>query len=58
MLVCNVPGMRCIGLTRKRQAKTEADLARWLTLRPGGDGRLEVDPTELAQLLGRLVFAS
>ena len=58
LLVCNAPGMRCIGLTRKRQEKTEADLTRWLALRPGGEGRLEVDPTELAKLLGRLVFAS
>jgi hypothetical protein len=35
-----------------------SEVERWLGLRPAGSGRLEVDPRELAQLLGRLVFAS
>ena len=58
LLVCNVPGARCIALTEERQRKVRALIDEWQARKPRA-GRLRVvDPTELARLLGNLVFAS
>lgn len=61
MLICNDPGApRCIGLTRRRQEALRERLDAWLARRPasGSDREEEVDPKDLATLLGHLVFAS
>ena len=63
LLVCNVEGARCIALTEARQQKGRALIDEWRARRPSGQraagvSQLRVDPTELARLLGNLVFAS
>jgi len=58
LLLCNVPGLRCMALTESREAKLMAMISEWTATRPSDGGELEVDPTELARLLGNLVFAS
>ena len=59
LLLCNLEGMRCVALTESRERKVQGMLTEWLALRPRpGDADLQVDPTELARLLGNLVFAS
>ena len=59
LLLCNLEGMRCVALTEAREAKVRAMLEAWLEQKPRpGDEDLQVDPTELARLLGHLVFAS
>ena len=58
-LIANSPNApRCIALTAKRQKKVLTMLKAWWQRRPSGQGRVEVDPKELAALLGHLVFAS
>ena len=65
LLLCNFEGHRCIALTEKRQQKLKKMIAEWLARKPAlGRSRtrehseLGVEPVELAQLLGHLVFAS
>ena len=59
LLLCNLEGMQCVALTESRERKVQGMLTEWLALRPRpGDADLQVDPTELARLLGNLVFAS
>ena len=57
LLISNAKGARCIALTEKRQSKLLTMLGEWRDRRPEREG-LSVDPTELARLLGNLVFAS
>ena len=55
LLLCNLEGMRCVALTEARETKVRAMLGAWLEQRPRpGDEDLQVDPTELARLLGHL----
>ena len=58
LLVCNVEGLRCIGLSRKRQARLREMISAWASRRPRQGRVLEVGPRELAVLLGHLVFGS
>ena len=58
LLISNVPGMRGITITQKRLGKTLDELAGWLEKEPGDSRGVQVDPTEVARLLGRLVFVS
>ena len=59
LLLCNLEGMRCVALTESREKKVTGLLDEWLARRPqAGGGDVKVDPTELARLLGNLVFAS
>ena len=59
LLLCNVDGMRCIGLTEGRLERVRADLAEWRARRPRAcGGELRVDARELARMLGHLVFVS
>jgi hypothetical protein len=58
LLICNMEGVRGVTITRKRLAKLLAEMEGWSARAPAGVGELEVDPTELASLLGKLVFAS
>jgi hypothetical protein len=55
LLLVNIPGLQCIGLTEKRQLGLLERLAQWAA-RPRTD--TTADPVELAQLMGHLVFAS
>ena len=57
LLLSNVEGQRGVTITRKRLVNTLSELADWAALRPES-GRLEVDPRELASLLGKLIFVS
>ena len=58
-LISNSPNApRCIALTEKRQRKLKAMLETWWEKRRGNHDRVEVNPRELAVLLGHLVFAS
>ena len=58
-LMCNVPSMRCIGLTESRETKLLGMIADWTNMRPrSGQAPLRVEPVEMARLLGHLVFAS
>ena len=57
LMLSNLEPYRGITITRERLARVMGELRSWRELRPAG-GHLEVDPTELARLLGRLVFAS
>ena len=57
LLICNLPGLRGITLTEKRLLKLEAEMTSWAERRCG-DARLEVEPRQLASILGKLVFAS
>ena len=51
--------MRCVALTESREKKVTGLLDEWLARRPrAGGADVQVDPTELARLLGNLVFAS
>ena len=58
LLICNMEGVRGVTITRKRLVKLLAEMEGWSARAPAGVGELEVDPTELASLLGKLVFAS
>ena len=58
LLLCNVPGHRCIALTEKRQIKLRGMLDEWLSRRPKRGEIEKATPVELAKLLGHLVFAS
>ena len=59
LLMCNVPSMRCIGLTESRETKLLGMIAEWMGRRPAaGRAPLLVTPVEMARLLGHLVFAS
>jgi len=59
LLLCNVEGMRCVALTEGREAKLGAMIGEWMARRPRpGQGRLQVEPVEMAKLLGHLIFAS
>ena len=55
LLLSNVEGQRGVTITRKRMASTLAEIEAWLTRRPDA-GWLQVDPKELASLLGKLIF--
>ena len=55
LLLVNVPGLQCIGLTQRRQEKMIERLEEWSARRATST---TADPVELAQLLGYLVFAS
>ena len=57
LLLCNTPAASGITLTEKRLGRMLAEMEAWEARRPT-EGELEVDPTELASLLGKLVFAS
>ena len=57
LLLSNVPGTRGVTLTEKRLRKLEAELDLWESKRRR-DAPVEADVTELASLLGKLVFAS
>ena len=58
MLLCNTEvAPRCIALSEKRQCKLKAMISDWMSKRHGS-GRVQVEPRELAQLLGHLVFAA
>ena len=56
LLLCNTPAASGITLTEKRLGRMLAEMEAWEARRPT-EGELEVDPTELASLLGKLVFA-
>ena len=58
LLLCNVPGQRCIGLTEKRQAKLRVMLDEWSARQPAVGGVARAEPRDLARLLGHLIFAS
>ena len=59
LLICNVEGMRCIGLTEGRLERVRGELHEWRARRPpSGGGELRVDARELARMLGHLVFVS
>ena len=59
LLLCNVEGMRCIGLTEGRLDRVRRDLVAWRARKPQpGAGELRVDARELAAMLGHLVFVS
>ena len=59
LLICNVDGMRCIGLTEGRLDRVRRELSEWRARRPqAGGGELRVDARELARMLGHLVFVS
>eukprot|EP00966_Prymnesium_polylepis_P095185 2204241-Prymnesium_polylepis.1 len=51
-------GVRGMTITRTRLTKLLAEMEEWSARAPAGSSELEVDPTELASLLGKLVFAS
>ena len=58
LMLCNYEGCRRVTVSRSRLEKTRAELVSWRQRR-GAPGQLvEVDPVELARLLGRLVFFS
>ena len=58
LLLSNVEGMRGVTITQKRRRKLEAEMAEWAAREPDDDSEIEVDPTTLASLLGKLVFVS
>ena len=58
LMLCNVEGQRVVSVSRARLRKTREEIDGWLARKPRGGEQLEVDPTELARLLGRLVFVS
>ena len=68
LLLCNVPGHRCVALTKKRQEKLLGQIDEWRRRRPsrvgsGAGGGVEGPTTtanvhELASFLGHLVFCS
>ena len=57
-LLSNLPGQRSVSLTRKRRAELMGLVDEWLERVEGGGPLARHDPRELAQLLGKLVFAS
>lgn len=57
LMLSNMEPHRGITITRERMAKVMTELRHWQGLRPA-HGDLEVDPVDLARLLGRLVFSS
>ena len=58
-LIANSPNApRCIALAAKRQRKLKTMLEAWYSKRRRDRSRVEVEPRELATLLGHLVFAS
>ena len=57
-MIANFEEVCCIALSEARQAKVRKLIDSWLEKRPPDDRGLKVDPTELAKLLGFLVFAS
>jgi len=58
LLICNTPVMCCMALTESREKKLKSMIDEWMELEPRDGSELEVNPTELARLLGNLVFAS
>ena len=56
MLIVNAPEKRCIALTRKRQESLRELISAWRARQRAKP--VMVEPRELAQLLGQLVFAS
>jgi hypothetical protein len=57
LMLCNYEGCRRITVSRSRLQKTRSAVDEWLSSKPRS-GDMEVDPLELARLLGRLVFVS
>ena len=57
LLLANTDEQRGITLTEKRLRGLEALIGEWMEREPE-EGELAVDPTEIARVLGRLVFAS
>ena len=55
LLLCNVEGMRCIGLPEEREAEMQVELQRWLDEERKQETH---ELREVARLLGRLVFCS
>ena len=58
LLIANFEEICCIALSEKRQEKVKQLLKLWLERRPKAGVTKRCDPTELAKLLGQLVFAS
>ena len=58
LLLCNVPGHRCIALSKSRQEKLRKMIDEWIQKKPRAGASVKVEPVELAKLLGHLVFAS
>ena len=58
LLISNFEEVCCIGLSEKRQEKVKKLLNAWLEKKPASTKTSKCDPTELARLLGQLVFAS
>ena len=57
LLLSNVPGAEGVTLSQKRLESMESLIRDWLS-REVPDESVEADPREVAQLLGKLVFAS
>lgn len=58
LLISNVAGHRCIGLSKKRQLLLRKMIDEWMARHPAKGESQKVEPRELAVLLGHLVFAS
>ena len=57
LLIANFEEVCCLSISKKRQSKLQGMLDEWMAKRPK-KGVYRADPTELAKLLGTLVFAS
>ena len=55
LLLVNVPGLQCIGLTERRQLSLGVRIDEWMARR---GSETTADPVELAKLVGHLVFVS
>ena len=58
LLIANFEEVCCVALSESRQAKLRGMIDDWVGMRPRDGRSLMVDPTQLAKLLGSLVFAS
>ena len=58
LLISNLDGHRRVGLTAGRLEGLHRRIASWMEREPSAGGQLEVEPREVAKLLGHLVFAS